>query len=120
MKLGLILFLVSLVIPNTFVRADSVKQPTTILHDPFKKPVFMQPSIKSKTVTKKLRQQPSWKPRLLMTLRAAEGSMANIGGQLVQLGEKVNGYKLIKVDEREVVLVNRGKTTRLTLDKDEK
>ncbi|MEE9339220.1 MAG: hypothetical protein V3U87_14170, partial [Methylococcaceae bacterium] len=111
--------LINLAIPNAF-GVDVVKESVPILNDPFKKPTFTRPSVKkSKTVIKKNRQ-PSWEPRLLMTLRAEKKSMANIDGQLIQLGEKVNGYKLIKVDEREVVLVNHGKMTRLTLDKDEK
>ncbi len=119
MKSLLIVFLINLAIPNAF-GVDVVKESVPILNDPFKKPTFTRPSVKkSKTVLKKPSQS-SWAPPLLMTLRAENKSMANIDGQLVQLGEIINGYKLIKVYEREVVLVKHGKKTRLTLGMENK
>ncbi len=110
----------SLVAGMANVMAETLEDPAdsaAILHDPFQKPAFLQPSFKLKTAEKKSSKS-SWTPHLLMTLRAGRNSMANIGGQLIILGGKVNGYKLIKVYERSVVLVNQGKITRLTLDEE--
>ncbi len=117
MKTTLTLFSFILITHTTFVRAEIVEDSETILHDPFQVPTFMQPLVESKTIDEKPNQSP-WKPSLLMTLRAGKNSMANIAGKLVRIGEKVNGYKLIEVYERVVVLENQGKTTRLTLDED--
>lgn len=120
MKTTLILLSFSLSIPFSFVRAEAVEDllgSAIILHDPFQKPVFLQPSFKPKMADKQPGEL-SWTPHLLMTLRAGKNSMANIGGQLIRLGEVIDGHKLIEVYERAVVFVNQGEITRLTLDED--
>ena len=116
MKTGLIVLLFSFAIPAGFVKAENTYDSATIFHDPFQKPEFMQPSVRAKTVDQS--GKPSWTPHLIMTLRAGKNSMANVGGQIISLGEKIDGYKLIKVDERAVVFVNQGEITRLTLDEE--
>jgi hypothetical protein len=120
MKIHLIVLLFSLAIPVAFVRAEIVEDSAdsaTVLHDPFQKPAFMLPSVKP--IKSDQTDKSPWIPHLIMTLRAGGNSMANVGGQLIRLGEEINGYKLIEVYERSVVFVNQGKITRLTLDEED-
>jgi hypothetical protein len=39
---------------------------------------------------------------------AGERSLANIGGKVVAIGEEINGYRLIAVNENNVLLDNKG------------
>lgn len=91
----------------------------SVLHDPFHKPVIVNPSDRSlpvQTVDQAITQH--WQPELSMTLRAGRNSAANVGGRIVKIGEKIDGYQLIEVQERFVIFLKQGQKIRLTLDKD--
>jgi len=116
MNILLISISLSLVISIAHVKAEEAVDAENILYDPFQKPILIQSSLKNKSNVKS--STPSWKPHLIMTLRAGKNSMANVGGEIIRLGDSIAGYKLIQIDERAVVFMNQGKTTRLTLDED--
>jgi len=58
----------------------------------------------------------AWRPELRAVLVAGDRSMADVGGIIVKLGGKVDGFRLLEVRDREAVFVKNG--TRLTLSID--
>jgi len=50
------------------------------------------------------------------TLMAGSDPMANIGGVILEVGEEVDGYRLVSIDEREVVLEKGSVRKTLTMD----
>jgi hypothetical protein len=42
--------------------------------------------------------------------------MANVNGKIIKLGETIDGYRLIEVDERSALLVKNKQSTHLTID----
>jgi hypothetical protein len=89
-----------------------------LIHDPFAEPVLRKLT-ESKNDTKNSQPDASepWVPNLTSTLRAGKNSMAIVNGRVIKLGEEIEGYDLIEVHERSVVLVKDGQKTQLTLDK---
>lgn len=86
-----------------------------LANNPFKRPVSVKPA--EPGVDPVQLTQPAFELRA--TLVAAKGGMANIDGQLIELGQSFEGYRLVKVLEGKAVL-NRGDDTLiLTLQKDE-
>ena len=54
------------------------------------------------------------------TMVAGQQSLANISGVIVSLGEEINGYKLVAIHQREVVLMRGDERRILSVDnKDE-
>ena len=90
-----------------------------VYHDPFAKPV-MRNLLQSRT--KKLNskaESEAWVPKLTSTLRAGKGSMVIVNGQVLKLGQKIEGYRLIEVHERAAVFLKNRQRTRLKLDDSE-
>jgi len=54
------------------------------------------------------------------TIVAGQQSLANISGVIVSLGEEVNGYKLVGVQQREVVLLREHSRRILSVDDEQK
>ena len=52
------------------------------------------------------------------TMVAGQQSLANISGVVVSLGEEINGYKLVDVQQREVVLQRHDDRRVLTVDQE--
>ena len=52
------------------------------------------------------------------TMVAGQRSLANISGVVVSLGEEINGYKLVDVRQREVVLQRQDDRRVLTVDQE--
>lgn len=90
-------------------------QANRVRHDPFQRPALPQSSITAPEAEKPTAQQP-WAPKLSGTLRAGRNSMANVNGNIVKLGETIDGYKLIEVDERSAIFVKNKQSTHLTID----
>ncbi len=72
----------------------------------------MKPSTKSQE-TKSLFHD---KLQLFATLRAGKNSMVNIQGRLVQLGEEIEGYKLMQVNDRSAIFAKNEQKVHLSLD----
>lgn len=54
--------------------------------------------------------------KLRSTMAAGPASLANIGGEIVGLGEEVNGYRLLAVHPRHVVLEKNDIQKTLSID----
>jgi hypothetical protein len=50
------------------------------------------------------------------TLMAGSDPMANIGGVILEIGGEVNGYRLVSVGERKVIVEKDGVRKTLTID----
>jgi len=109
-------FILYLYFISVLAATNEKLNPYQIIHDPFtmpilqKKPVHDNEAVNSedKALTKEL--------KLFSTLRAGRRSMANVSGRILKIGESIEGYKLIEVYERSVILIKKQQRTRLTLD----
>ena len=54
------------------------------------------------------------------TMVAGKQSLANISGVILSLGEQVNGYKLVAIQQREIVLLNNSDRIILSMDDNNK
>ena len=110
-----LIFLLVVYLYSTVAKAaDNLNE---VLHDPFHKPNVIAPApVAGQAANDNDDIEPIWKPKLSMTLRAGRQSSANIGGKIVKIGEKIDGYKLIEVQERSVTLVKKGQVIHLNLD----
>jgi hypothetical protein len=97
------------------VAGEEYPQALRALHDPFRKPAIPQQSVAGPEISKPSAQQ-AWIPKLTATLRAGRNSMANVDGKIIKLGETLNGYRLVKVDERSAVFVKNKQRKKLTID----
>lgn len=50
------------------------------------------------------------------TVVAGQQSLANISGVVVSLGEEINGYKLVAIQQREAILLKNGDRRVLSVD----
>lgn len=87
------------------------------LRDPFVRPPLQAPAPLADA------PDPAQAPGALPVLRAIMvdpgQSVANIGGQIVGVGDQVGPYKVVRIDERSVTLL-RGRTKSVVvIDKDE-
>lgn len=81
--------------------------------NPFAIPVDT-PVIQS--VSSPVEQETPVKLVLRGTIVSGQQSLANISGVIVSLGEEVNGYKLVGVQQREVVLLRDNSRRILSVD----
>lgn len=58
-------------------------------------------------------------PALLAVLQVGEAALANIDGRLLAEGERIDGFLLVAIGERAVVVQRAGVNYRLALDPDE-
>lgn len=95
--------------------------------DPMRPVHYQTSAAKTSTVEKKERvDTKSWK--LLAVLTSTERSVVVINGRSLQLGDRLEGYKLVKIDPDKVVLKNKQTTLvlrrvgtglkRISVDKD--
>jgi hypothetical protein len=103
---------------SSSVLGEEYPQAIRVLHDPFRKPAIPQQNVVEPEILKPSAQQ-EWVPKLTATLRAGRNSMANVNGKIIKLGETINGYRLVKVDERSAVFVKNKQRKKLMID-DEK
>lgn len=94
---------------------ESVGAP--LLHiDPFAKPVFLEnPGVSPGREGRP--QEVIFSPKLLATIRFSNGSMANIDGEIVRLGEELDGFRLLKVTARSAVFEKYGKKFVVTMER---
>jgi len=101
------------------VMGGEFSQLNRVRHDPFQRPVIPQTSVAGPEGSKPPAQE-AWAPKLTATLRAGRNSMANVNGKIIKLGETINGYRLVKVDERSAVFVKNKQRTHLTINDETK
>ncbi len=92
--------------------ADTV---ATLQTNPFSNPYIGEREVTKDTVKK---TPPPTVHELRGTMTAGANSQANIGGVILTLGEAIDGYKLVAVKQRYVVLDKDGTQKTLSLDAD--
>ena len=89
-----------------------------LLQNPFKPPQLLQQSDTAKpNKNKPIRE--NWYPQLRATMRAGENSMANINGQILSIGEKIDGFELVEVYERDVFFIKQGLKYHVSMDQEQ-
>ncbi|MEM7411286.1 MAG: hypothetical protein AAF430_13700 [Myxococcota bacterium] len=58
---------------------------------------------------------PGWQPVLQATLVGADGGFANLGGEILRVGEATRGYRLVEVGEWDAVFEHGGSLIRLSV-----
>ncbi len=90
-----------------------------LLHDPFAPPDFEPQQEDVKNNAEQAVKREDWRPELRATMRAGRQSMANIDGRIVRIGEEIDGFRLVKVHERDAFFVKRGLKYHVSMDLDE-
>ncbi len=83
-------------------------------NDPFARPQLAalaskNPATHSSATTRpdaanpEARPEVPWSPRLKAVLVAGDGSLVNLDGTIVRLGEEVDGYRLVQVQDSEAI-----------------
>jgi hypothetical protein len=98
------------------VLGDEYYQAPRVRHDPFQKPIIPQKKIEVPVEVVTAPSQQPWAPQLKATLRSGQNSMANVNGKVIKLGESINGYQLIEVHEKSVILVKNKQHLQLTIE----
>lgn len=86
------------------IAADVMAAP---LRDPFVRPASAIPAPPEAA--------PETAPRLRALVLNAAGSLANIDGHVVAVGERFAGYKIVRIDARGVLLTRAGRELLLTM-----
>ncbi len=61
-------------------------------------------------------EAPPWKPELRAIIYDRAHSLANVSGVVLAVGESVHGYRVVRINERSVVMDKGGAAVKLTLD----
>lgn len=77
---------------------------------------FVQPPRSAPAPAEAVADAPPWRPQLRAVMYDQPRSLVNVSGTVLSLGESVRGYRLVKVNERSVVMVKGGVSIKLTLD----
>jgi len=81
--------------------------------NPFARPVDSYKQVDASAPVEQLNSLPLV---LRGTVVAGRQSLANISGVVVSLGEEINGYKLVAIQQREAVLLKNGEHKVLSVD----
>lgn len=79
------------------------------LRDPFARPAAAAPATPAPTEPR---------PQLRAIMFAPGHSLANIGGQILAVGDWFGDYRIVKIEERRVTIERRGVATVLALDEE--
>ncbi|MFK8067951.1 MAG: hypothetical protein AB8D52_06880 [Gammaproteobacteria bacterium] len=121
LKILLVTYLVSVEI-QVVTATDNVAPELHI--DPFVNPMVLQPPLDSLSVddqgkpmeTVQARETFLWQPELRGIIRSEDVAIANMAGELIELGMEFEGYRLIKVREQSVVFEKDGKKYPVSID----
>lgn len=59
---------------------------------------------------------PPWQPELRGVMQAGAASLANVGGRVVTIGESVDGWRLVRVDDGTALFVHGRRQTILSMN----
>lgn len=83
--------------------------------DPFEEPILIEKNEADLTREQKS-QYGIWSPQLRGTMRSSSGAVANIDGEIVLVGEMVEGFRLVGVRERSVTFEKMGRKYVISMD----
>jgi hypothetical protein len=86
--------------------------PSGLQRDPFKRPTPV-----ANTTANAAGVPQEWRPELRAVIFDRRHPLVNIDGRILGIGESIQGYRLLRVDEREAVLGKDGKHLTLELDR---
>ncbi len=109
-------FILCLYFVSALAAANEKLSPYQIIHDPFAMPILQKKPVLDSEAANSEHKALTKELKLFSTLRAGRRSMANVSGRILKIGESIEGYKLIEVYERSVILIKKQQRTRLTLD----
>jgi hypothetical protein len=93
--------------------AASEQVDTPLQRNPFAAPKVLEQPVTLVAPRRVAEPEPEPEPEPLFRLRAVlaarGGSLANIDGEILGVGEKIEGYRLVAIREHQVVLRRRGK-----------
>lgn len=84
--------------------------------NPFERPLVT--SSKDEVPDAAMVEAPQVTLELRGTMAAGEHSLANIGGEILAIGQEISGYRLVAVHQRHVVLQKNDIQRTLLIDKD--
>ena len=76
--------------------------------DPFERPELLSRPPPAVLENTEPAAPPMWQPRLRAVMVAGRASVANVEGQLVGIGEELDGHRLVEVTERRAVFEKDG------------
>ena len=85
--------------------------------DPFARP-NLTPSATAETSTVPTAPPVAWRPALRAIVLAGNLSMVKVGSSVVELGEEIDGYRLIRVTEEKAVFAKGRRRVELTIGGD--
>lgn len=88
--------------------------PVLLRHDPFRRPAPPLSPLSPRTVDPAAAAPAAWQPTLRGVLLAGAGSLANVDGQMVGIGERIEGHRLLSVSDRQAIFEKDGR--RIVLD----
>ncbi len=100
----------------TMIEPLAAEQYSRLQYDPFNRPDFETLPKPIEAKIEKPKQPEVWDARLFATMRSGQHSLANVNGNIIAIGESIDGYRLIEVHERIAVFMNDGKRYELDLD----
>ena len=92
-----------------------VESAQLLQNDPFKQPE-LTPLSKKVLANDTRAVREVWLPQLRATMRAGQRSMANIDGEIIKIGEKISGFKLVEVHERDALFIKNGVKYHVSMD----
>lgn len=105
------MLLALLVLPLPAASAGDTPPAPLLRHDPFRRPA---PPTAPQTGDTAAPVVAAWQPTLRGVLLAGAGSVANVDGQMVGIGERIEGHRLVSVSERQAIFEKDGR--RIVLD----
>jgi hypothetical protein len=89
-------------------------EPTMLQTNPFLRPTLEV--INSGSSNSTVNKAPVGSMRLRGIMRANSNSVANIDGEIISIGQQIQGYTLITVQQRHIVLDRNGMLITLSID----
>lgn len=83
----------------------------TLQHDLFSRPSLdtlkpaQQETVKAVTPPAPPPEPPEWKPELKAIISGGGSALVNVGGRIFRIGQDVDGYRLVEVQERQATFV---------------
>lgn len=93
-----------------------VAAPAAFAAPPARPDPFLRPNLAPEAAAEAVpAPAPAWRPALRAIVSAGERSMVKIGAVVVELGEELDGYRLVRVDEDKAVFARGRQRVALTM-----